>query len=351
MPTSALETLFGPGPDVARNRATAAAFSNLRRIPSILVYIVSTNKEHEEGIAFLFRDIPSRLFRLNSHDFYHADQGAYTGMGVDRLASLKAASSIYGCPALVFDGGTAMTYTAADIDGNVIGGGITAGLAVKFEALKKATGALPHFDVDNVVETTGKCVESEMPLPLFGQNTEEAIKGAVLKETASFVTSVVKGWVAKVKPSLDSVNPNEGDRVYNTDLTVCITGGDSSIIEQLLKPDHSCIVEADPDKSVPTGFTVKMHRHLGHHGIRQLLLEHRVRPEDMSTDEQVRDHMLGQRVAVDFPNRPEYDGDTIYRGFILAVIPNESLEGDLYKVEYDDGDREVRKNIELELMI
>jgi len=34
---------------------------------------------------------------------------------------------ISGVPALVIDGGTAMTYTGVDVDGNILGGGISPG--------------------------------------------------------------------------------------------------------------------------------------------------------------------------------------------------------------------------------
>jgi pantothenate kinase type III len=95
----------------AQDVAQAAA---KRSVAKLTVYVVSSNPEHEQGIEFIFSKIPVRLIRLQATDFYTMSEGLYPGMGVDRVATLKAAAAHYGYPALVLDGGTAMTYTAAD---------------------------------------------------------------------------------------------------------------------------------------------------------------------------------------------------------------------------------------------
>ena len=112
-------------------------------MPLLSVYVVSTNLDNEAGVEFLFRDIPCRMYRLKASDFFSDEQGAYEGMGVDRLANMKAASKFYEFPLMVIDGGTAMTYTAADASGKIVGGGIFPGFAAIYRALHDYTGELP----------------------------------------------------------------------------------------------------------------------------------------------------------------------------------------------------------------
>ena len=68
-------------------------------------------------------------------------------MGTDRLATLTGAVHLHGHPALVFDGGTATTYSATDSDGKILGGGIGPGIQSKFRSLTKDTGMLVLFMV------------------------------------------------------------------------------------------------------------------------------------------------------------------------------------------------------------
>jgi type III pantothenate kinase len=86
---------------------------------------------------------------LQATDFYTLEQGLYPGMGVDRVASLKAASALFGYPALVLDGGTAMTYGRGVM--NIIGGGILP-VSVKLASLHDYTNAA-SLTVQKLLET------------------------------------------------------------------------------------------------------------------------------------------------------------------------------------------------------
>jgi len=110
---------------ILRNVSETAA---RRDAPGISVFVVSSNPAVEKKICFMFRDVPAKIFKLRNTDFFSPEQGLYPTMGVDRAAALYGARVHYGMPALVIDGGTAMTYSAIDGKGNIVGGGISPGV-------------------------------------------------------------------------------------------------------------------------------------------------------------------------------------------------------------------------------
>lgn len=65
----------------------------------------------------------------------------YSTLGIDRAINLLGASDMVGWPALVIDGGTALTLTAGD-QGSLWGGAILPGLNLQREALAQRTAAL-----------------------------------------------------------------------------------------------------------------------------------------------------------------------------------------------------------------
>lgn len=81
----------------------------------ISVYCVSTNRGQAAALEQLFMSIPSRFYVMQGDDFFKRAEGRYDTMGTDRLATLKGAAHLNGHPVLVFDGGTATTYSATDV--------------------------------------------------------------------------------------------------------------------------------------------------------------------------------------------------------------------------------------------
>ena len=350
LPEVAQEVIYGRNQDLKHNKALAAATSALKRIPALTVYVISTNKEQEQGIEFLFSDIPCNLYKLQAKDFYSVDNGAYKGMGVDRLACLKAATCMYGSPALVIDGGTATTYTSTDSNGKVLGGGICPGVAIKLCALADYTGALPAISHTTVQERIQQAREEKKPISLISTSTQDAIIGGVLRETAFNLSGVVKSWVRKVKPDVDKmknqpIGPDEKEKI-NTSLSVVVTGGDGEIIHCLLSKDRSDVIECDLDSPQTD---VMKHKHLIHQSVRFLLLEKKesMKEQSQTQDEQLRQEILGQRVAKEFQNQVNKDGDPIYRGSIISIERGDEIDDDLYHVLFDDGDREDLSTVEI----
>ena len=123
-------------------------------------------------------------------------------LGMDRLAAAIGAWSIKKeSNLLVVDAGTAVTFDLVTIDGAFLGGNIAPGIELRFKALHEFTGALP-------------LVDREGEIPLFGRNTEEAIRSGVIRG----LNNELKGYIDLLK------------RDYKP-LFVFLTGGDADSFE------------------------------------------------------------------------------------------------------------------------
>jgi len=340
LPSSAQETLFG-GTTGPMNGSAAVKVAATKRIPVIPLYLISTNPDNETGVRFLFKDMPVVIYRLKGDHFFAAEQGAYKGMGIDRLSAAKAAVSLTGTPTLVIDGGTAMTYTAVDVNGHIIGGGISPGLQVQLSSLGEYTGALPSLTHSDIEKAVAECKEKNEPLPLFARDTKRAILSSVMIQTAQHVVAIVQGWLKRAKPELEAVLATEesgsGSRKLNKDFNIVVTGGDGKFIEDLLKPEHSGIVPEIRD--VPTGFKVLMQKHMVHLGVQKLLGDNLVELEKKTPNDQLRDEIIGQRVAKVFRAKGK-GSPTTYRGTVAAITRGDTVGEDSYTIVYDDNDRE-----------
>jgi hypothetical protein len=93
LPTAAMRIVFGH--DDGNMTKQAALESSHRRLATLLtVYIVSTNMDQAEKVAWCFSEIPSRVYCMQPDDFFTADQGRYESMGIDRLACMRAAGEL-----------------------------------------------------------------------------------------------------------------------------------------------------------------------------------------------------------------------------------------------------------------
>lgn len=329
--------IFGPDEHVVFNKEQAAKTSAERRIPALGIYIVSTNRENEAGIEFLFRDICCRMHCLQASDFFSAEQGVYEGMGIDRLANLKAAAGYYNYPAMVIDGGTALTYTAADQNGNVMGGGIAPGLNSMLRSLHENTGALPLISHREFYQVIEEAENTKTPLPAFARDTKKAIIMAALTGLAKLCWCALKTFKSScVDGSGDATENGDGE---GKQAIVCITGGDGDVIAKLLETDHSSLISMEPgSNNNRDDFKILKHKHLQHYGIAAVLKERCKESETkQSEDDKIRAELVGQRVAKKFRVRSE---DLTYRGSVAAVTSGKSLEDDWFYVRYDDSDTE-----------
>ena len=123
-------------------------------------------------------------------------------LGMDRLAAAVGAWSMQpGHDILVVDAGTAITYDFVSADGVYKGGNIAPGVSLRFKSLHDHTGSLP-------------LVDSGGDIPLFGYDTETAIRSGVING----VRKELDGYLAE----LGSIYPS---------LLVFLTGGDAEFFD------------------------------------------------------------------------------------------------------------------------
>jgi pantothenate kinase type III len=368
LPLQAQAHIFG-STDAPQSKAVAAQAAALRRIPALSVYVMSTNPEHEATIPFLFKDVPHRMYKLNAEDFFTKEQGVYEGMGVDRVATLKGAIVQHRYPCLVLDGGTALTYTAMDQKGLIMGGGILPGLAMRFRALHDSCGRLPyitHEDLKPLINdgkekvdgnvTNEDAAEKQEPMPTFAMDTRTQIMSSSFSEVACGLRNVVKQWLVQVKeePQPVSEEEKEGEekkegKQPSTKPVVVFTGGDGALLHKLMKKDHDFVVTPEPNATVPHGdFEMHYFKHLIHNGVAACLTEKYKESTSLSKspEDELRLAVTGQRLAKNF-EVADYNGDFVYRGTVVRVLPGVTFEDDLFDIRYDDGDNETLELKEL----
>ena len=355
MPPGGHELIFGTrGAPADKVHAAKAAAD--RRVPILSVYVVSTNQDNENGVEAMFKDIPCRMYRLKGSDFFSVEDGAYKGMGIDRLSNMRAAMKFYGNPLLVIDGGTAMTYTGLNAKGRIIGGGICPGISAVTRSMHDYTGGLPLISQEDIEKAASDASNNKDPLPIFANDTKTAMIATTLKAKKDICWGAVNAFkqlvladkeeAAKEAAAIASlaadgaateaekVTDGSGDRLF----TICCTGGDMNMISSLLTADHSSMVPSDLGPNALDGIEINKHRNLCHYGVGTVLSEKQKETAAVETDDDlVRAEILGQRVAKQF----NLNGvKKIFRGTVAAAAAGKGLEDDWFYVRYDDGDAE-----------
>ncbi|AFY53400.1 pantothenate kinase, type III [Rivularia sp. PCC 7116] len=133
----------------------------------------------------------------------------YPTLGIDRALSLLGAGETWGFPILVIDAGTALTFTGADNNRNLIGGAILPGLGLQFSTLTNKTGQLPS-------------VELPQQLPLrYAVNTQQAIQSGIIYTIIAGIKDFIAAWLKDFPES-----------------NVVITGGDRTVLFNYLKSQY-----------------------------------------------------------------------------------------------------------------
>ena len=321
-----------------------------RPVEKISIYVVSTNSDQLTKLQKVFAAIPSNFVILESDDFFTKREGRYDGMGTDRLATVTGAVQQHGHPALVFDGGTATTYTATNSTGHILGGGIGPGIQCKLQSLSNDTDALPAINAAEVISKVEETVASGKPMATFANNTKDAMLIDVFQEFAGKGRNVIQQWMTSAyPPNNDKKNgslKSDGEKKYNSKRIVTVTGGDGDILEKLLHPKHGGLIEspegglvanndADAAASVPQ-YEVHLNKHLIHYGIAAVLgvkVQERQIMAKFSTDSHI-----NKRVAKVFDTETD-DGDNVFRGTVVEEIMLRGV-GKTYSIRYDDGDSE-----------
>ncbi len=127
-------------------------------------------------------------------------------LGKDRLAGIVGANNIYKQHnVLAIDAGTAITYDIINKNGEYIGGNISPGLNMRFQALNQFTEKLP-------------LIEKSEDFELIGKSTKEAI-----------ISGVQNGIIFEIDAYIDNLK-----EIFD-DLKVILTGGDTFFFAHKLK--------------------------------------------------------------------------------------------------------------------
>ncbi|MFM2304249.1 MAG: hypothetical protein RLZZ135_1659 [Cyanobacteriota bacterium] len=177
-------------------QAISARQITIDRIPIYLSSVVSIQTEIWQQFSqvnqITLADIP--LLNL------------YPTLGIDRALSILGAGENYGYPALVIDGGTALTITGVDRDRRLYGGAIMPGLKLQLRSLSIGTAALPEI-----------AIPSQLPARWSNQ-TEEAIASGVLHTISAGIGDFICDW----------------ERLFPESKTI-FTGGDGEILARYLQ--------------------------------------------------------------------------------------------------------------------
>jgi type III pantothenate kinase len=127
-------------------------------------------------------------------------------LGVDRVAGVCAAHELFpNQHCLVIDAGTCITFDFIDKQGNYLGGAISPGMNMRFQALHTFTARLPLISPAEDAE-------------LIGDSTEACIQ-----------SGVVCGLIAEIEGIIQQY------RLKFEDLRVILCGGDARFFENKLK--------------------------------------------------------------------------------------------------------------------
>ena len=215
--------------DLGNTFAKIAVFQNYRVLETFKVLKEEKNKKIEK----IFQEYPKIEFSilssvLNDDDsakkilqkhsiLYYLDsnlklpfKNRYASpqtLGKDRIALAAAAVNKYSeqnC--LVIDAGTCVTYDVVNNRSEYLGGGISPGLQMRFNAVHKFTEKLPLIMADS------------NHLKLVGDSTEESLKSGIYFGFAAEIDGMISQYKSEFK-----------------DLTVILTGGDLLFLSKRLK--------------------------------------------------------------------------------------------------------------------
>lgn len=105
-------------------------------------------------------------------------------IGADRLANVAAVAELYGCPSIVVDFGTAVTFDVVSQRSGYIGGVIAPGLEAMTNFLHQRTALLPK-------------VSLKEPRRAVGKSTREAIRSGIVFGYCGLVREILAGIKAE----------------------------------------------------------------------------------------------------------------------------------------------------------
>lgn len=334
-------------------------------LSKIVGYCVSVVPSETETLVQLFAQVDATLRVLKYDSFMPSSVGGYPTLGVDRAAALRGAINKFGSPCAIVDGGTCLTFTAGDRDGNLLGGVIMPGFTASLAAMNEKAALLPPISMKQVAEqylypaheasaaTTATAPEhnnTTAPLitlptvPRLCKDTPTAMVSGVLYSLSGAIRDSISNWQSVISSVPAAQSPT------NRRSTVVLCGGDSDALSLLLGgPGGAALIDEDDgsydSQGVGNASSSEQHRlvvnrNIVHGGIAAVARGPLV--------------FVGLTVAKDFGNA--WGG--VYEGSVTAwreeVVPATEVLGkdtrvrevdgrrvrDLFTIVYQDGDKE-----------
>ncbi|NET50122.1 MAG: pantothenate kinase [Merismopedia sp. SIO2A8] len=130
----------------------------------------------------------------------------YPTLGIDRALAVLGAWCQWQRPVLVIDGGTALTFTGVNRNGQLIGGAILPGLGLQLRSLHQHTAALPHTWLQ------------EGQIPRWSNTTPGAIRSGIWYTLLAGIRGFIQDWYTQFPDS-----------------AIVFTGGDGALFHRALQ--------------------------------------------------------------------------------------------------------------------
>ncbi len=213
--------------DIGNTLVKTATFSNgkigQQKTSANLDVIESMARELQDSLEAVIistvRDIPPELDFLKSRDLFYLEASPATPtpvknlyaspetLGMDRLAAGVGGQHFFpGKEVLVISAGTCLTYDRVTAKGEYLGGAISPGMQMRFNALNTYTNRLP------LVKTESQDV------PLVGETTQKSI-----------LSGVINGMVAEIDGIIDQYQKQ------HKNIHIIFSGGDIFFFDKMLK--------------------------------------------------------------------------------------------------------------------
>jgi type III pantothenate kinase len=207
-----------------RNQLTKAWDTNYLSTPSPPRHLLQVGEPAQRSGSspplFIASVVPSQTKLWQNHSnakFITLNEiplnNLYPTLGIDRALALLGAGETWGFPILVIDAGTALTFTGADNNRNLIGGAILPGLGLQLSTLTQKTGQLPNVELPQ-----------QLP-PRYAVNTSEAIQSGIISTILAGIKDFIEAWLQDFPES-----------------KIAITGGDRTVLFNYLKSQYPQII-------------------------------------------------------------------------------------------------------------
>lgn len=207
------------------NNLTVALLRRILRRRSVKTIVVSSVVPRTNKLVTAAAGSSRLLFLSPQLDLgVGIDYPAPRSIGADRLANAAAVAKLYGCPAIVVDFGTAVTFDVVSARGDYVGGVIAPGLEAMTSFLYDRTALLPKLTLREPARAIGKTTrEAMMSGAIFGYRglVREILIRVNLenfgrRKPRIIATGGYAQLIARELPEIDAVHPNltlEGLRI------------------------------------------------------------------------------------------------------------------------------------------